>query len=228
MFRTAAWWFAGWLGPDEVHALGFCKAPSGLKAPCVGVWKNVKDPDVVMWWWRYCIYLYLHYSSCTFATFPIRHLASGFCAFFWSQATAGCEDLLVLLASRLRHEPERKAQMLALMTLKYIEHIDSHWTIELYLLVWVVLTGECSAAMHTHTERRSSGSARSSQRTHIAPTLLMLFEARKDLYVWCLHWETILRWFYDILWYFYDILCLLSQWICRWNPVNLLQSVAGS
>eukprot|EP00435_Cladocopium_sp_Y103_P056076 s1198_g18.t2 len=39
---------AGWLGPDEVHALGFCKAPSGLKA------------------------------------------------------TAGCEDLLVLLASRLR------------------------------------------------------------------------------------------------------------------------------
>ena len=144
MFGTAAWWFAGWLGPDEVHALGFCKAPSGLKAPCVGVWKNVKDPDVVMWWWRYCIYLYLHYSSCTFATFPIRHLASGFCAFFWSQATAGCEDLLVLLASRLRHEPERKAQMLALMTLW-------HWTYWFALNNWTL--SSCVSGSHRWVQR---------------------------------------------------------------------------
>ena len=38
---TAASWFAGWLGPDEVHALGFCKAPSGLKA--LGERGSVKD-----------------------------------------------------------------------------------------------------------------------------------------------------------------------------------------
>ena len=82
---------AGWLGPDEVHALGFCKAPNGLKAflwkfPSILVQEISKQDRTVSCHWQW------HPSSPNQATEFL----------YATKATAGCEDLLVLLTNRLR------------------------------------------------------------------------------------------------------------------------------